>query len=97
VMVLNGAILESKEEEPLAQYLADNFSPAVNVNSAAADELTTVPGIEQPLATAIVSYREKHGGYAALDDLTKVDGFTPDLLKRVASRLTVGVKAPTPK
>jgi competence protein ComEA len=97
VMVMNGAVLESKEEAPLAQYLATNFAPAVNVNSAPAAELATVPGVEDSLAAAIVAYREKHGDFATLDDLTKVDGFTPDLLKQVSARLTVGVKAAVPK
>jgi len=97
VMVLNGAILESKEEAPLAQYLGDNFAPAVNVNSAPAEELATVPGLDQSLGAAIVAYREKHGEYATLDDLTKVDGFTTGLLKKVGPRLTVGVKAAAPR
>ena len=93
VMVMNGAILENKEVEPLAQYLAENFPVPVNVNSATAAELAAVPGIEPSLASAIVSHREKHGDFAAIRDLSSVEGVTPEILKKISNRLTVGVRA----
>ena len=55
VMVANGAVFDDKEVEPLAQYLAANFALPVNVNSATAAELSSVPGLEPDIAAAIVA------------------------------------------
>ena len=97
VMVMNGAVLEDRELETLTQYLAQNFSVPVNVNSASETELAAVPGIERALAAAIVRYREKHGEFAAIQDLSAVEGMTPEILKRISNRLTVGVRPASPE
>jgi competence ComEA-like helix-hairpin-helix protein len=91
VMAANGAIFEDKEVEPLAQYLAVNFALAVNVNSATASELSGVPGVGAQLGAAIVGYREKYGRFATVQDLTKVSGVSDELVRKIASRVTVGV------
>ncbi len=90
VMGANGAIFESREVEPLAQYLAANFAPVVNVNSATASELGGLPGVDPQMAAAIIGYREKNGRFAAVQDLKKVSGVTDEILLKIASRITVG-------
>ncbi len=91
VMEANGAIFEDKEIEPLALYLAANLALPVNINSATAGELSGIPGLEPELAAAIVSYREKNGRFMAVQDLLKVKGFTDDVFKRIAARITIGI------
>lgn len=93
VMVANGAVFEDKEIDPLAQYLAANFPLPVNVNSATTAELGGVPGLTPEVAAAIVRDREANGKFNTLQDLTRVQGVTGELLKKIASRLTVGVAA----
>jgi comEA protein len=93
VMEANGAIFEDKEIEPLAQYLAANFGLPVNINSATVSELSGIPGVEPEVAAAIVSYREKNGRFATVQDLEKVKGITPELLKKIAARVTTGIAA----
>ncbi|WP_110650342.1 ComEA family DNA-binding protein [Salinicola peritrichatus] len=46
----------------------------VNINSASAEELTTLPGIGEVKAQAIIDDREANGPYASVEDLTRVDG-----------------------
>ena len=46
----------------------------VNVNAAPASELEELPGIGPVLAAAIVEYREEHGPFARVEDLTNVYG-----------------------
>jgi competence protein ComEA len=96
-MVGNGAALTDDEAGPLAQYLASNFGMAVNVNKASAAELAKVPLVDEKLAAAIVSYREKNGQFAKLDDLTNVEGLSNELLRKIQNRLTVGILPKKPE
>ena len=46
----------------------------VNVNTATAEELTRLSNVGPSKAAAIVSYREEHGPFRSVQDLTKVTG-----------------------
>jgi competence protein ComEA len=61
----------------------------VNVNSASAEELETLPGIGEVLAQAIISYREEHGPFAAVDELEEVSGIGPATLEEIRDLVTV--------
>jgi competence protein ComEA len=64
-------------------YLSTCLGPAlktININKAAACELTRMLGISQQQADAIVAYREKNGNFKDLDGVKKVDGLDPAAL-----------------
>lgn len=46
----------------------------VNINEASAETLTTLPGIGEVKAQAIVDDRESNGEFDSLEDLTRVSG-----------------------
>jgi len=46
----------------------------VNVNTATVDQLVALPGIGPVLAQRIISYREQHGPFRSVHDLTNVPG-----------------------
>lgn len=46
----------------------------ININEASVETLTTLPGIGNVKAQAIVDDREANGHYETLQDLTRVDG-----------------------
>ncbi|MGK2347977.1 ComEA family DNA-binding protein [Actinomyces sp. W5033] len=46
----------------------------VNLNTADATELETLPGIGPALAQRILSYRAEHGAFTSVDELTAVSG-----------------------
>ncbi len=48
--------------------------PAVNINTADADELDGLPGIGPVLAQRIVDYRTAHGPFSSTEELTQVEG-----------------------
>jgi competence protein ComEA len=51
------------------------YAAQVNINTADADTLSSeLSGIGQSKAEAIVAYREQHGPYKQLEDLTNVKG-----------------------
>ena len=70
-----------------------SFMPDVSpldINAAAAEELAALPGIGEVLAGRIVAYREEHGPFAAVEDLTKVSGIGEKKLAELEGRITVG-------
>jgi competence protein ComEA len=48
--------------------------PTINLNTATADQLETLPGIGQKTAERIIEYRTKSGGFKRIEDLMNVKG-----------------------
>jgi competence protein ComEA len=65
---------------------------AVNINTATKEELTTLKGIGENRAQEIINYRTKHGSFKTVDDLGKVPGIGPGILKQIRSNITVSGK-----
>ena len=61
----------------------------VNLNTASAAELATLPGIGPSKAQAIVEHRAK-APFASPDDLRKVKGIGAKLYESIRERITVG-------
>ena len=64
----------------------------VNINTATAAELQTLPGIGEARAEAIVAYREEHGPFAYVEDLRGVSGIGEGILADIMDYITVGRK-----
>jgi len=78
--------------EPLqvAENTAVPAAPAVELNRASAAELAArLPGIGPALAANIVSYRETHGPFSAVESLLAVKGIGQRTVERLRSMLTV--------
>ena len=59
---------------------------AVNVNTATKEELTSVKGVGEKRAQEIIDYRTKNGPFKTADDLQKVPGIGPGLMKQIRSQ-----------
>jgi len=55
----------------------------INVNTADAATLATLPGIGPKKAGAIVAHRQAKGSFKTIDDLAKVKGIGPHILDQV--------------
>lgn len=53
----------------------------IDVNTASAEELQSLPGLGPVKAAAIVSYREKYGLFSSLDDLENVQGISARMIE----------------
>ena len=61
----------------------------VNLNTASADDLDTLPGVGPSTAEAILAYRDQHGPFASVDDLSNVRGIGPAKLDALRGLVTV--------
>ncbi len=64
----------------------------VNLNTATAEELTKVNGLNKKRSEMIVKYRTDNGNFTSVDDLKKVKGLGLSMkqMKKVKSQLTIG-------
>ena len=62
----------------------------VNINTATAEQLQTLPGIGPSLAQRILSYREEHGPFASVAELTKIEGIGSKRLEDLLGYITTG-------
>lgn len=68
---------------------AADSSGKVNLNTATLEELMTLPGIGEVRARAILSFREKNGGFQKIEDLLEVDGIKEGIFKKLESLIVV--------
>jgi len=87
-MVSKGADASDAEFDTIIVYLAKCFGPAVNVNTAAADDLSKQLELSAQESGAIVQYRGSNGMFKAVDDLKKVPGLDFSKIEPVRYRLT---------
>ena len=55
-------------------------STTVSLGSATAEQLETLPRIGPALAARIIAYRDAHGGFSSVDQLSEVGGIGPKTL-----------------
>ncbi|PYI88444.1 MAG: hypothetical protein DME26_03570, partial [Verrucomicrobia bacterium] len=61
---------------------------AININSASAEVLACLPGVDQQLAEAIVAYRKSAGFFPNIAWLLKVDGMNQQIFKQIGSKVS---------
>jgi competence ComEA-like helix-hairpin-helix protein len=77
-MIEKGAAINPNDLNVIVSYLAKNFGPdknkKVNVNKAAACDLSAALELTSAQADAVVQYRTQHGNFKDLTELEKVSG-----------------------
>jgi competence protein ComEA len=73
---------------PKAQVKAEGV---INLNTANATDLESLPGIGKSTAQRILEYRQKSGGFKKIEELMNVKGIGEKSFLKMKSRLTVAV------
>ena len=68
---------------------AANTNNMVNINSATLEELKTLNGIGDAKANGIIEYREKNGGFTAIDQIKEVDGIGEKMFEKIKDKIEV--------
>jgi competence protein ComEA len=66
------------------------LSDKVNINSATADELDTLPGVGAVTARNIIDYRTAHGPFKSIEDIQQVTGIGAATYQKLKDLITVG-------
>ena len=82
-----GVVIETEAEVPLEE-IAPDFPP-VDLNTATAEELDTLPGIGESLARRIIAYREANGPFGSIEEIMEVSGIGEAKFAELEDRVTV--------
>ena len=72
-IALSASALGAQGRAPVTKPAATAAAP-VNLNTATAEQLATIPGVGPKMAERIIQYREKNGGFKKPEDLMNVQG-----------------------
>jgi competence protein ComEA len=61
----------------------------VNLNTATAEQLDTLPDVGPVTAQSIIEWRAENGGFTSVQELLVVDGIGPVTMKKLAPHVTV--------
>lgn len=61
----------------------------ININKATQEQLSTLYGIGEVKAKAIIEYREKNGGFKSIDDLGNVDGIGSKTVDKLRDKVDI--------
>ena len=82
-----GVVIETEAEVP-REEVAPPFEP-VDLNTATAEELDTLPGIGESLARRIIAYREANGPFGSIEEIMEVSGIGEAKFAELEDRVTV--------
>ncbi len=75
---------------PAAENSGSEEGSLVNINTADAAALETLPGIGEAKAAAIIEYREKNGSFQQIEDVKNVPGIKDAGYEKIRDRITCG-------
>ena len=82
--------METARERAPAPVVEIAAEAPVDINTAGAEELKELQGVGDVLAGRIIAYREEHGPFRRVEDITLVRGIGSAILEKNREKLTVG-------
>lgn len=76
-----------QEEPPQADQTGQDGR--INLNTADADALMTLPGIGASKAKSILAYREAQGGFSSIEDIMNITGIKEGVYTKIKDYITV--------
>lgn len=80
-----GFLPEVKPKVPIEDLTVEEFLKlsSTDLNTASQQELMSLPGIGEVLSQRIIEYREEHGGFSSVEELTEVKGIGEKTLEKL--------------
>lgn len=80
---------ERKASAEAAGATVEESDGRIDINTADAAQLVTIPGIGETRAAAILAYREKNGPFAKVEDIMQVSGIKSALFEKMKDYITI--------
>lgn len=77
------------QDEAESLVVQEKTDSLVNINTADAATLCTLPGIGESRAKDIIAYRDAHGNFESCEDIMKVSGIKASVYSKISDRITV--------
>lgn len=74
---------EERPQNQATETVISSTPELLNINTASAEELQTLPNIGVQMAKRIITYREQHGKFASVDALQEVKGIGVKTLEKL--------------
>lgn len=86
---VSDTVSTSSGTESCVESAVTDSSP-ININTATAAQLDTLPGIGAKKAEAIIEYRENNGPFLKIEDIKNVSGIGDKIFEQLRELITVG-------
>lgn len=84
---LYGLIREENQSSQETETAASESEGRININSASAEQLQTLPGIGESKAAAIIAYRETHGRFGSAEEIMQISGIKEGLYSKIKDKI----------
>ena len=85
----NPALSQAAQNPPGRSAKERPAGTVVNINTASATELQTLPGVGAATATRILEYRQKNGGFKKVEDIMNVRGIGEKTFLKLKPLITI--------
>ncbi len=85
--ITDGQMLYFPTKEEARQAGTKTAQGLVNINTADAAQLCTLPGIGESRAADIIAYRERNGGFDSCEDIMKVPGIKTNVYEKIRDKI----------
>jgi competence protein ComEA len=89
LVAATGATLAAQTKTPPAAAAKPASTAIVNINTASATEIATLPGVGAKMAARIIEYRQKNGPFKKIEELMNVRGVGEKNFLKLKSQVTV--------
>ncbi|MFN8413134.1 MAG: ComEA family DNA-binding protein [Anaerolineales bacterium] len=80
---------EQVDPQATSAPVTENTSDLININTASAEELDTLPGIGPTTAQKIIDYRTTNGPFSTIEEIMDVSGIGPSTFDEIKDLITV--------
>ena len=94
-IALGATVVLNAQGKGPAPHAAVTASTPINLNTATAAQLASIPGVGAKLAERIIDYRQKNGGFKRVEDLMNVSGVGEKSFLKMKPLITVASAKPT--